>query len=1135
MKYYFIFILLLSQLNICHSQSILSSTEFKSPPVSSHVHTWWHWISGNITKDGITRDLESMKKQGISQATILNVGGFVSTKVDVPQIKFNSPEWYEMFHFALKEANRLGITIGVHNSDGWSTSGGPWISEEMSMKTYVWSKTYIQGESTVNIKLEQPQATNNYYRDYAVIAFPTEENANSFAKAKPEIYINNRNTAKLLFDGNPKSKISVQNGDIININFTSNFTTSKIALFPYLPFTWSNMLEFSSNFVLSSSIDGNSFSKITDLSFVGLNKSIELEFPETKAKFFRLECKNITESCPIGELELMHDKDVPSYSPQISNMQEKTVSVSALSESCFDKTVQTSNNGISKNSVIDLTNYVSADGVLNWKAPKKGKWCIIRFGYTTTGVLNAPATPEGLGLECDKMDSTALNNHFKGFSEKLIHSAGNYKGNTFKFLLIDSWEAQFQNWTKKFPNEFLKLRGYEINKWLPVLCGFTVENTNMSEAFLHDYRKTISDLIGENYYKHFSELCHKNGLEMHAEVVYGGGGMYPPLDVLKSNKYVDLPMTEFWADPNQMQIPEYTPKDKPTQYFPAYSALINNQKIIGAEAYTGFAHYSESPSNLKAFGDLAYCSGVNQLILHSYVHQPIDKKPGLTLGKFGGHFNRNNPWWEYAKDWLTYQSRIQYVLQKGEPIVDVIFYIGDNLPQNFGKSNIDALPNGYRANPCDLEALMKAKVKDGKISFGGNQLFPLLVLPDRKAMNFTTLKKIAELVSAGAVIYGPKPNEMNSVLDIENHSAEFNQIADALWGNIGSVVHTFRKGKVFSNTEIGEVLKQLNVVPDFESNVNGSKELLYIHKRIDSTEVYFVFNQQNKALNRELLFRVEGRTPEIWNPKEGVTFLPEVYSIENNRTRIPVSFEPKESMIFVFRNAVSNHAIKRVSMGDKQIFPIQQLVGDMPTIPQVKFNQGKYSFYSDTNGDYQFTTAKNKVIKVALLEPTQFNITNYKAKMEFLPISKDSIKTIEISQLKSLTEFEDPAIKYFAGKVKYTIKFSLPKDFTHLKDSIMLNLGDVGATAEVLLNGNLLGDVWLPNSNFNVTGLLKKENTLNITLATICRNRFIGDLIQFDKVKSLFTTSPIETILNKEMPLVPSGIMGPLIIKKYHR
>ncbi|HEU0227850.1 MAG TPA: glycosyl hydrolase, partial [Arachidicoccus soli] len=405
MKYYFILILLLSQLNICQSQSILSSTEFRSPPVSSHVHTWWHWISGNITKDGITRDLESMKKQGISQATILNVGGFVSAKVDVPQIKFNTPEWYEMFQFALKEAKRLGITIGVHNSDGWSTSGGPWISEEMSMKTYVWSKTYIQGESTVNIKLEQPQATNNYYRDYAVIAFPTEENANSFAKAKPEIYINNRNTAKLLFDGNPKSKITVQKGDIININFTSDFTTSKIALFPYLAFTWSNMAEFSSNFVLSSSIDGNSFSKITDLSFVGLNKSIELAFPETKAKFFRLECKNITESCPIGELELMNDNDIPSYSPQISNMQEKTVSVSALSESCFDKTVQTSNNGIPKNSVIDLTNYVSSDGVLNWRAPKKGNWCIIRFGYTTTGVLNAPATPEGLGLECDKMDS----------------------------------------------------------------------------------------------------------------------------------------------------------------------------------------------------------------------------------------------------------------------------------------------------------------------------------------------------------------------------------------------------------------------------------------------------------------------------------------------------------------------------------------------------------------------------------------------------------------------------------------------------------------------------------------------------------------------------------------------------------
>ena len=1119
---------------ISYSQPILNNADFKTPPPSTEVHTWWHWISGNITKEGITKDLESMKQQGITQATILNVGGFVSCKLDVPSIKFDSPEWFEMFQFALKEAKRLGLTIGVHNCDGWSTSGGPWISPEKSMKTYVWSKTYLDGGKEVNIQLEQPPAIEDFYRDFAVVAFPTEENFNSFRKSSPIITLNNLSTKTLLFDGNPKSEIKVKKGDVISITFKSDFTADKIALFPHLPFTWNDMSKISSHFVLSASSDGKSFSKIADLEFIGLNKSITANFSPTKAKFFKLECTSDGGDYPVAELELLNNNDKPSYSPEISNLLEKTVSVSALSEKYFDNSSQISKKGIAENSIVNLTNLVSQDGLLKWKVPK-GRWCIIRFGYTTTGITNSPATPEGQGLECDKMDTTALNTHFKNFAEKLINSAGSYKGNTFKFLLIDSWEAQFQNWTKEFPNEFQKRRRYDLIKWLPVLCGETVENTKMSEAFLHDFRKTIADLIDQNYYKHFSELCHNNQLEMHAEIIYGGGGMYPPLDILKSNKYVDMPMTEFWANPNKNQFPEYSPTDRPTPYAPTFSALADNKQIIGSEAYTGFAHYSESPANLKPFGDLAFCSGVNQIILHSYVHQPIDKKPGVTLGKFGAHFNRNNPWWEYAHDWLTYQSRVQYVLQKGEPVVDVIFYIGDNLPQYFDNSIIRDLPSGFRANPCNMDILMKAKVINGKISFGGKQLFSILLLPDRKAMEFATLKRIAKLVSDGAVVYGPKPTEMLSLLEIENNTNEFNQLANALWGRTDSTENNYGKGKVIYGKPIGDVLKELNVLPDFASNVSDSKELMFIHKRIENTDAYFVFNQQNKLLNRELLFRVEGKIPEIWNPENGSIIKPEIYSIEKNQIRIPVSFKPGESLIFLFRRGVSDHSIKAVSLAGKQIFPDQESNIDFSAIPQAKYKNGKYSFTCAVSGDYQFITADNKIIDASLIQPQQFNIVNYKAKLEFLPISKDSIHPVEISKLKSLTEFKDPAIKYFAGKVKYTITFNLPESYLQSNDSLILNLGNLDATAEVRLNGILLGDIWFPNTNLTVSGFLKTKNTLSITLANVCRNRFIGDFIQFGSVRSIFTTSPIETILNKDMPLEPSGIMGPMTVLKFEK
>ena len=434
------------------------------------------------------------------------------------------------------------------------------------------------------------------------------------------------------------------------------------------------------------------------------------------------------------------------------------------------------------------------------------------------------------------MDSAALDFHFSSFAGKLVDAAGNFTGNTFKFLLIDSWECNFQNWTQNFPGEFSKRRGYDITRWIPVLCGEVVENTTLSEAFLHDFNKTISDLIDEKYFKHFGELCHKNNLEMHAEIIYGNDGGYPSLDILKSNNYPDLGMTEFWAQPNQNQFAEYFPADRPTTGFPTFAALACNKQIIGSEAYTGYAHYSESPADLKPFGDAAYCSGINQMILHSYVHQPAEKKPGVTLMQFAAHFNRNNPWWEFAQGWMDYQSRIQYVLQKGEPVVDVIFYVGDKLPQYFSKSIINDLPYGFQAGACNFDMLKnKAKIVDGKIWFGGKQSFPLLTLPKSTFMDFATLQRIAELVNEGLVVWGPKPTAMLSLGEIRKYDEEFTKLADALWGKTSE--NQYGKGKVISGKPFAEVLKQLGLVPDFNTKENNPKELMFIHRTIDDCEV----------------------------------------------------------------------------------------------------------------------------------------------------------------------------------------------------------------------------------------------------------------------------------------------------------
>ncbi|MES2425998.1 MAG: glycosyl hydrolase [Bacteroidota bacterium] len=142
---------------------------FKNPPPSAKARTWWHWIDGNISKQGITADLEAMKRVGIQEAQIFNVGqGY-------PQgaVTYLSPQWLELFKFAISEAKRLGMEIGFNHSPGWSSSGGPWVTPENAMQTVVYSQTLFKGGTAVSQKLPQPATKFNYYKDIAVLAFPT--------------------------------------------------------------------------------------------------------------------------------------------------------------------------------------------------------------------------------------------------------------------------------------------------------------------------------------------------------------------------------------------------------------------------------------------------------------------------------------------------------------------------------------------------------------------------------------------------------------------------------------------------------------------------------------------------------------------------------------------------------------------------------------------------------------------------------------------------------------------------------------------------------------------------------------------------------------------------------------------------
>lgn len=1122
---------------ICNlnAQKQLNSAEFKNPPGNVRIHTWWHWLDGNITKEGITKDLEAMKEQGIVQATILNIGLFGDRDFGVKKVKFNTPEWFEMFQWALKEANRLGISIGVHNCDGWSSSGGPWITPKMSMKQYVWTKTIVNASQHSTVVLKQPQANLNFYKDVAVVAVRSAGALNSFQRARPVSLLNGTKDAGYTFDGCTSSGISITKGDKITFQFKAPFTAEKIAIMTRKAFMWSNPGDFTTTFSISSSNDGKNFKEIKEFTVKGLNKMVTVPFEKTSAKYFQLsftETNNLDGWIPLSltECELLPEGEKPLFVNEVKYLSEKAGDVKAAKESNFYDTLKTySPNSVKE--VVDITSKMNSDGTLNWK-PEQGNWTIIRFGYTTTGMTNGPATDAGRGLECDKMDTAAVNLHFNSFPAKLIEKAGSFTGNTFKFVLVDSWEAGYQDWTANMMKEFEQRHGYSLISYIPLLCGESTGNTETDEAVLFDFRSTIADLIENCYYKHFGELLHKNKMEFHAEVIYGNEN-YPALDILKTTQYVDLPMYEFWSSTNNDNIVTYSPSKGIELNMPCVAAIGYEKPILGSEAFTGMAHYSETPSSLKPFGDKAFCAGINQLILHSYVHQPTDKKPGMTLGQWGSHFNRNNSYWPFISEWFNYLARVQDVLQQGVACHDVLYYLGDQLPQFLTYNKSNELPFGYMFNACNYDILKnRINVADGKLVLNAKVSYSVLSLPPFQSISFATLKRLEELVNQGVVLYAPKPLQMLSLGEIKNNKQAFAELVAKLWGKIdGSSVtsNSYGKGKVYWGIPLANVLKTEKILPDVSTQQDDATNLMFIHKKMNGNDVYFMMNQQNQEIRREVSFRITGKTPEIWNPETGATVKPAVYTMDENFTTLPVTLKPYQSLLFVFKNEKPEHYIKLVKQHGIQLFPAAD-PSKPEALPCMVWENNSFIATSKTDGEFEFISNQQKSYTLKTVKDQEFVLSDYSGRITFEPGYSSTIQPVDFTKLQWLSESENPDIKYFSGTAKYVISFAFPVEKLQQADSVLLDLGEFESTAEVKLNGKSLGRLWKTKTYLPVKGILKAENVLEVSVATVYRNRFIGDLTQFGKVQNLWTSSPITNFLNKDLPLKPAGLKGPMKI-----
>ncbi len=1119
---------------------------FRNPPDSAKPRAWWHWMSGNVTEPGITADLEWMHRVGIGGMQMFDGDMGAPLFVDKPVI-WMSPEWKSAWRHAAAEADRLHLEMSMAASGGWSETAGPWVKPEQAMKKYVWSETTVDGSTHFHGVLPQPPATvgkfqdlepaarrethpdltlpgahpqpslpkrpptPELYRDAAVIAFPLPPDEAGEDAQKPQITCScGPIDASALTDGSF--------GHVVEVPFAKGDETAWVQFAYAEPKTVQSILlgagaaaAFSGPALpagkIEASDDGQIWRTLVDLpggrSVGSVNFSVRTYAIEpVKARYYRLTFvaprRDALRPPPAGtvwpppvrltEIQFLAGARVQDWEDKASFGVYTPGSASQGPDASPAESIDPAK-------VIDLTGRMQADGTLDWVAPP-GKWVVLRLGYSLTGEVNHPATPAATGLEVDKLSSKDVQAYVEEYVKMISGAAGPYFGKSFRYFLMDSWEAGQENWTDDMLPEFARRRGYSMTKYLPVLTGRIVGSRAQSEAFLWDFRRTQADMLAENHYGVATQYFARFGVGLYAEAM--GTGMPTTGDGLLNKGKVTIPMGEFWTPlPDQKDSPAHIADVMEA----ASAAHIYGKPIAATESFTtrpNVTPWGQSPFYLKSLADQDFARGINRIVFHTSDLQPfVDGKhrPGMTLGPFGQDYTRNITWAEQAVAWNTYLARCSYLLQQGKPHNDVAYFYGEDAPATvpFWKKIDPALPAHYDADFVNADVLVHgATATPGRLRLASGASYRLLVLPaDLRMLSLPLLRSIHALVEQGAVLLGPRPSGSPSLADGPAAQRIVSKLADDLWGpaDESSHGHMLGKGKVYSGISIEDVLAAENVPQDFSwstpENVgaevpyslpgaDSDEDLIFIHRRDGDRDIYFVSTQKHHSFDVRAAFAVTGKAPSLWHPESGATE-PVSYSVDDGKIVVPLHFDAQGSVFVVF---------DRSSARPSRTLPT-------PVRTRLASIEGSWTLAFPPN----------------LGAPAE----------------------VDMPSLESWTQNSNAGVKYFSGTAVYHKQIEAPQEWFKPGAKVILNLGTVKEMAQVEINGKPVGGIlWKPPFTVDVTSALKPgSNELTVKVTNLWPNRMIGDL-QPGATKAYTWTDfrPFKA----DSPLLESGLLGPVTV-----
>lgn len=833
---------------------------FLSPDKVFYPETWFHFIGGNVSYEGITADLEAIAEAGISGVHFFHGqqgGKWPATGED---IECMSEKWEEAVRFVAEECKRLNLRFTIQNCPGWAMSGGPWIKPENAMRLLVSSATIVNVSEKVKLSLPQPQPSSEEWRDYrdiAVLAFPTPA-GEKYARPQP---------MKVVGGGSYDWQRPVVNNQ--GITLAPSLNDANWVEISYDKPTVVRTLQLSSvqGFNHNMCYDPGVIIRLYAYDKSG-NRTQVLDVPMPQASWqddatISLACKEVDGAVKYRiEIENQYNMNLNCLnmlSVALKNSWESEAGWTLRSpEREGDDLVQADEAYIKLGDVIDVTQYFSADGNFEWKAPSSGDWTILRLGHINAGRKNAPAPPSGTGWECDKLSTEGPEAHFAGYVGMLADGA--LKGGLLGGLLLDSWECKTQTWTAKMEQEFERVSGYELRKWLPAVQGYVIEDPETTSRFLLDWRTTIGDLFANKFYRRMAELGHEKGLSVMYETA--AGDVFPA-DILEYFKYADVPMCEFWHPFSNGYVGDLNFKPiRPT----ASAARIYGKPRVNAESFTSFnLTWDEHWQMLKEVADFNAVEGVTHNVFHTYTHNPqVDYlKPGTSFGAtIGTPFLRGQTWWKHMNEFTTYLARCSYMLERGRAVSDVLWYLGDEIAHK--PSQKELFPAGYRFDYCNPDVLLnRLTVVDGKLVTPEGYSYRLIWIPDTKRMLPETLEKLLSLIKQGAVVVADAPKSLATLRDAKRSQKRFDSAVRAIWGKSkAGEIKRIGKGAILSGVELDEALKMFGLKPDVVGDVR------WLHRQVEGADWYFVTPEQGVVFDGEVKFHALGNV-EIWDPVTG--------------------------------------------------------------------------------------------------------------------------------------------------------------------------------------------------------------------------------------------------------------------------